>query len=50
MTDMEEVQEKKGSKKGPILALLAAIGAAAAAFMFWRSRKGSEDEDEMDDE
>jgi len=46
-----EDEGKKRGKKGPILALLAVIGAALAGLMFWRSRKGgSSDDDDFDDE
>ena len=41
---------KKGSKKGPIIALIAIIAAAIAGLMFWRSRSGSGDEEDDEDE
>jgi flagellar basal body-associated protein FliL len=41
-----EVETKKKSRKGPIIALIAVIGAAVAGLMFWRSRSSSGDEDE----
>jgi hypothetical protein len=52
MTDVEmEGEEKKKGRKGPIIALIAVIGAAIAGLMFWRSRKGSSSEDEeLEDE
>jgi flagellar basal body-associated protein FliL len=49
-TAVEEEPKKKRGKKGPILALLALVGAAVAGLMFWRSRKGSATDDEFDDE
>jgi hypothetical protein len=40
-----EVSTKKGGK-GKILALVAVVGAAIAALMFWRSRRSSDDLEE----
>jgi hypothetical protein len=40
-----ETQEKKGGK-GKLIAILAGIGAAVAALMWWRRRSGGPEEGE----
>jgi flagellar basal body-associated protein FliL len=42
-------EPKKKGRKGPIIALLAVIGAGVAALMFWRSRRSSGDEEDEDE-
>jgi len=49
MADNEEGQEKRKGGKGKFLAFLALIGAAIAFLMFWRHRRGSDEEEEDED-
>ncbi len=45
MAEQEEGQEKRKGGKGKLLAFVALIGAAVAFLMFWRRRRGSEEEE-----
>jgi hypothetical protein len=49
MADDENGEEKGKGGKGRLLALVALVGAAAAALVFWRRRKGSGEDVEEDE-
>jgi hypothetical protein len=53
MTEVEQLEqetEKKGGGKKKVFFLVAIIAAIVGALMFWRTRKGIEDDEFEDDE